>query len=451
MVQRLAARSRRFVSPEQKEQTMETIQETLTTPVAGDYDIVVAGAGPAGFAAALTAGRLGARVLLVEQTGAVGGIATSGLMSHWTGDSEGPLYEEILQRAAVPGPEETCAWRQVINPEKLKLLLLEMLVEARVDPLLYTIAAAPLMDGTRVRGLIVENKSGRHAYTARVVIDASGDGDVAARAGAPFRLGRESDGGMQPVTIMFKIAGVDTAGAVFPGAFEDNREVPKGRIQDLGKAALPPPAGHVLLYRSSLPGIVSVNMTNMIGIDGTQAADLTRGELACRRQIGAIVDFLRASVPGYEHCFVISVASLIGVRETRHIQGGYTLTAEDIVEARRFDDWIVTRASFNFDIHNLKGSGLDQDGAQKHFRAKGKYSIPYRCFVPEGVDGLLLAGRCISGTHKAHSSYRVMPICVNMGQGVGTAAVVACRDGVLPRHVPVAKVQAMLATQGVRL
>ena len=413
---------------------MQTIQETLSTPVAGDYDIVVAGAGPAGFAAALTAGRLGARVLLVEQTGAVGGIATSGLMSHWTGDSEGPLYEEILQRSAAPGPEEILAWRHVINPEKLKLLLLEMLVEARVDLLLYSVAAAPLLDATRVRGLIVENKSGRSAYTARVTIDASGDGDLAARAGAPFSLGREADGGMQPVTIMFKVAGVDLARAVLPGSFEDNREIPKGKIQDLGKAALPPPAGHVLLYRSSLPGIVTVNMTNMIGINGTLATDLSRGELACRRQIAAIVDFLRSTVPGYEHCFVISAASLIGVRETRHIRGGYTLTPEDIVEARQFDDWIVTRASFNFDIHNLSGSGLDKDGAQKHFRAKGKYTIPYRCFVPEGVDGLLLAGRCISGTHKAHSSYRVMPICVNMGQGVGTAAVVACRDDVLPRH-----------------
>ena len=429
---------------------MQSIQESLNTPIAGDYDIVVAGAGPAGFAAALTAGRLGARVLLVEQTGAVGGIATSGLMSHWTGDSEGPLYEEILRRSAVLGPEESNAGRHIINPEKLKLLLLEMLSEAKVDLLLYSFAAAPLLAGTTVRGLIVENKSGRRAYTARVVIDASGDGDIAARAGAPFSLGREPDGGMQPVTLMFKIAGVDMARAVFPGAFEDNRDIPQGKVQDLGKAALPPPAGHVLLYRSSLPGIVTVNMTNMIGIDGTQAADLSRGELACRRQIDPIVNFLRATVPGYEHCFVSSAAALLGVRETRHIRGGYTLTAEDIVEARRFDDWIVTRASFNFDIHNLSGSGLDKEGAQQHFRAKGKYTIPYRCFVPAGVDGLLLAGRCISGTHKAHSSYRVMPICVNMGQGVGTAAVVACRAGVPPRQVCVATVQALLAEQGVR-
>lgn len=430
---------------------MQIIQEALSTPVVGDYDLVVAGAGPAGFAAAFTAGRLGARVLLVEQTGAVGGIATSGLMSHWTGDTEGPLYEEILRRSSVPGPEESGAWRQVINAEKLKLLLLEMLSEVKVDVLLYSFAAAPWLEGAQVCGLIVESKSGRRAYRARVVIDATGDGDIAVRAGAAFSLGREPDGGMQPVTLMFKVAGVDMERAVFPGAFEDNREIPKGRIQDLGKAALPAPAGHVLLYRSSLPGIVTVNMTNMIGIDGTQPTDLGRGDLACRRQMGPIVDFLRATVPGYEHCFVSSAAALLGVRETRHIRGGYTLSAEDIVEARRFDDWIVTRASFNFDIHNLSGSGLDKDGAQQQFRAKGKYTIPYRCFVPEGVEGLLVAGRCISGTHKAHSSYRVMPICVNMGQGVGTAAVAAGRAGVLPRHVDVAAVQASLAEQGVRL
>ena len=263
-----------------------TITETLSTPLAGSYDIIVAGAGPAGFAAAITAGRLGARVLLLEQGHAVGGIATSGFMSHWTGDTEGPLYDEILERSSQPEPEEFYGTsRHLINPDKVKLVMLEMLQEAGVELRLYSFVAAPLIEDGTVCGVITESKSGREAWRSKVVIDATGDGDVAARAGAPFKVGREQDGGMQPVTVMFRIAGVDYERAIFPGSFETNTAVPGGLVQDLGHTHLPHPAGHVLLYPSSLPGIVTVNMTNQTGIDGTSTADLTAAELACRRQI----------------------------------------------------------------------------------------------------------------------------------------------------------------------
>ena len=427
------------------------ISETLQTPVAGEYDIIVAGAGPAGVAAAVTAGRLGAKVLLIEQGHAVGGIATIGLMSHWTGSTRGPLYDEILALESVPGPGEDCTSRQTINPEKLKLVLLEMLEKTKVDVRLYTFVSAPLMDGNRVTGIVTESKNGRQAWRAKVVIDATGDGDVAARAGAPFQLGRPEDNGMQPVTIMFKVAGVDPATAVYPWSFETNFEGPEGPIQDLGRKYLKHPAGHVLLYPSTFPEVVTVNMTNLTGIDGTKAEDLTKAELFCRRQINEIVDFLRAHVPGYAHCYMISTASLMGVRETRHFVGDYTITEEDIVEARVFDDWIATRCNFNFDIHNVEGAGLDKNGAQDKFRSKGGYTIPYRALIPKGLEGLLLAGRSISGTHKAHSNFRVMPICVNIGQGAATAAVEAIRSGVGVRAVDMARVHGSLAAQGVEL
>ncbi len=427
------------------------ISETLQTPVAGEYDIIVAGAGPAGVAAAVTAGRLGAKVLLVEQAHAVGGIATTGLMSHWTGSTRGPLYDEMLALESVPGPEEDCRAKNLINPDKLKLVFFEMLEKAHVDVRLYTFVSAPVLDGKHVKGIVTESKNGRQAWLAKVVIDATGDGDVAAKAGADFVLGRPEDNGMQPVTIMFKIGGVDYATAVFPGSFETNFEVPEGRIQDLGRKYLKHPAGHVLLYPSTLPGIVTVNMTNLTGIDGTKAEDLTRAEVACRRQINEIVDFLRGHVPGYAHCHVVSTASLMGVRETRHFVGEATITEDDIVEARVFDDWIATRCNFNFDIHNVSGAGLDKNGAQAKFRSKGGYTIPYGALLPKGFDGILLAGRSISGTHKAHSNYRVMPICVNIGQGAATAAVTAIRDNVGLRDVDIAKVQASLMEQGVEL
>lgn len=141
---------------------------------------------------------------------------------------------------------------------------------------------------------------------------------------------------------------------------------------------------------------------------------------------------------------------MIGVRETRHFEGEYTITEEDILEARVFDDWAVTRAHFNFDVHNLSGSGLDETGMQKKFPQQKGYTIPYRCFVPKKVDNLLLAGRNISGTHMAHSNFRVMPICANMGQSVGIAAALCARDGITPRELNVKKLQDILMEQGIK-
>lgn len=421
-------------------------------PVYDQVDVLVLGAGPAGVGAALSAARQGAKTLLVEQMGDVGGIATSGLMSHWTGNTRGGIYEEILNRSAdLPDSADygfNGSPRQIINPEHLKTALLEMLQEAGVDLLLYTFVCLPIMEEKRVKGVIVENKSGRQAIFAKIVIDCTGDGDIAARAGAAYRKGREEDGAMQPVSLMFKIGGVDYTKAVFPGKFEDYIQIPKGEIHALGKQNLPFPAGHVLLYRTSLPGVVTCNMTNCIGIDGTSTKDLVKATLECRRQLAPILDFLRNFVPGYENCYLLSTASLIGVRETRHFEGHATITEEDIRSARVFPDWAVTYASFNFDVHNMTGNGLDATGAQDAFAAT-YYTIPYGCLVPREIDGLLLAGRNISGTHMANANYRVMPICANMGQAAGIAAALCVQEGVRPRDVDVKVLQKRLLENGV--
>ncbi len=424
-------------------------------PVVAEADVLVVGGGPAGFAAAVNAARQGARTYLFEQSGAVGGVATTGLMSHWTGNTRGGFYEELLERANDWHGDEAALrlrnWpaRQLMNPEKLKTVMLEMLAEAGVILRLYSFASAPLLEGNRVAGVITESKSGREAWRAKVTVDASGDGDIAAQAGVPFHKGRESDGKMQPMTLMFKVAGVDTDRAVFPNQFEETFPVPAGDLQQLGREQLPPPAGHVLLYQSTLPGVVTCNMTNCTGVDGTSVADLTRAEMLCRKQIDRIVRFLREYVPGFENCFLISSASQIGVRETRHFQGEYTLTEEDVLAARVFPDWAVTKAHFNFDVHSLDSSGLDPTGAQDGFRQTAGYTIPYRCFVPQKVDQLLLAGRNISGTHLAHSNFRVMPICANMGQAVGIAAALCAKGGIRPRDLEVQELQAILREQGV--
>lgn len=385
------------------------------TPVVAETEVLVVGGGPAGFGAALHAARMGRKTMLIEQSGAIGGVATTGIMSHWTGRQDGGCFEELRAKA------RDCESEQVINPEKLRILMLDMLQEAGVEVQLYTAFSDVVMEGSRVTGIITESKSGREAIACRMLIDSTGDGDVAARAGAPFEKGRE-DGGMQPMTIMFKVAGVDMDRAMFFWGFEDTVQLPEGDLQTLGRRELPQPAGHILLYPSSLPGVVTVNMTNVIDVDGTDVRDLNRAEYVCRKQIPEIIAFLQRHVPGYEGCYLIDSADVIGVRETRRFEAHYRLTEDDIAEARVFDDWVVTKSNFFFDLHNVEGAGLDANGEYKAFQQPAPYTIPLRSFVPRGIEGLLLNGRNISGTHKAHSSYRVMPIVMNMGHAMGIVA-----------------------------
>lgn len=413
-------------------------------PVVGSYDVIVAGSGPSGIAAAIKAARAGAKTLLIESCGSVGGISTSGMMSHFTGSVNSRLYDEILDRAAKKNVFPNYERRQVIDPEMLKNTCLTMLKEAGVELLLYTLVCDTIKEENKVTGVVTESKSGRRAYCASIVIDCTGDGDIAYHAGAKFFCGRETDGKMQPATLMFKVGGVDMERAVFPGSFETTVETNKGELQALAKKLLPFPAGHVLLYRSTIPGIVTCNMTNCIDIDGTKAEDLTRAEIVCRSQMEPIVNFLREYVPGYEHCYIISAASLIGIRETRHFVGVKMIEEEDILQARIFDDWVVRDAYFNFDVHNLTGASLDRTGVQKQFKQKNGYTIPYGCLVPEKIDGLLLSGRNISGTHMAHSNFRAMPICLAIGEACGAAAAIAVRDSVEVREVNVRDIQAAL-------
>lgn len=426
---------------------MATVYEepSKTIPIADKVEVLVIGAGPAGFGAALTAARMGRKVLMIEQSGAIGGIATNGIMSHWTGHQEGGCFVELRERAM------DCECPQVINPEKMKTIMLEMLNEAGVRVQLYTFFSDVIMESNKLKGVITESKSGREAIFCEIAIDSTGDGDVAARAGVPYEKGREIDGRMQPMTIMFKLAGVDMDRAMFFWGFEDTVQLPEGDLQTLARRELPAPAGHVLLYPSSLPGTITVNMTNAIDVDGTDVRDLNRADYECRKQIGRITEFIRKYVPGYETCYICDSANSIGVRETRRFAASYQLHEDDIAEARTFEDWVVTKSRFFFDLHNVSGAGLDSNGAYKTFKQKNNYTIPLRCFLPQRVEGLLLNGRNISGTHKAHSSYRVMPICVNMGQAMGVVASLCVEKKTSPDKLDIQEIQHILRTQNVDL
>lgn len=415
---------------------MKTCKELeMELPVLAEVDVLVCGGGPAGIGAAIRAARLGVSTMVVENQECLGGIATAGMMSHWGGRSSSKVMTELFDRTYEKA--KNLGWLESNNVstnsiyhEMQKITLDEMAAEAGIRVLLCTRVCKAIVEDGRIRGVILENKSGRGVILAQRVVDATGDGDVAASAGVPFFKGREEDGRMQPCTLMFKIGGVDYSRAVFPGSFETKVHTKRGELQAMAKELLPFPAGHVLLYPQATEGTVVCNMTNAIEIDGTDGESVTKGLQICRSQMIPIIRFLREYVPGYENCWLMSSGSLLGIRETRHFIGKQSLTPEDILEAKIHDNWVVRRAFFNFDVHNLTGASLDKTGIQHEWKQPDDYSIPYGCLLPEKVDNLLLSGRNISGSHLAHSNYRIMSVCIALGEAAGTAAALSVKQNV---------------------
>lgn len=408
-------------------------------PVIAEVDVLVCGGGPAGVGAAITAARQGVKTMVIEKEDCLGGIATAGMMSHWGGRSSSRVMQEIFRRTREKG--EIVGWKEenqsgerpgvynAIAHDAQKIVLDEMAKEAGVEILFYTSVCGVSTVNNKVEGAIVENKSGRGFIRAKVIVDSTGDGDAAYYAGVPYCLGREEDHKMQPATIMFKLGGVDYSRAVFPGSFETLVPTEKGELQSLGKKILPFPAGHVLLYRQPEEGTVCVNMTNSIGVDGTNAQSITNATIECRSQIEPIIRFLREYAPGYENCWLMSTASILGVRETRHFEGVERLGKDDVLTAKYYENWVVRHAFFNFDVHNLTGSGLDKTGVQHEWKQNGTYTIPYGCLLPKKVEGLLLSGRNISGSHLAHSNFRIMSVCIALGEAAGAAAALCVKQG----------------------
>ncbi len=423
--------------------------ESNRVPVIADVDVLVCGAGPAGIGASIMAARLGASVMLVESQGCLGGIATAGMMSNWGGRSSSKIMPEIwdltYEKAKDIGwARDNGCGKDAIYHDIQKIVLEEMVAKEKIRVLYYTLVCKAVVENGTIVGVIVENKSGRGFIKAKRVIDSTGDGDVAASAGVPYFKGRETDSRMQPCTIMFNVGGVDFEKAVFPPSFETTIETEKGELQSLAKKLLPFPAGHVLLYRQPMPGTVCCNMTNAIEIDGTDGESLTKGVFTCRSQIVPIIKFLREYVPGYENCWLMSSASLIGIRETRHFKGLETLSKDDILEARYYENWVVRRGWFNFDVHNLTGASLDKTGVQHGWKQNNDYTIPYGCLLPVNVEGLLLSGRNISGSHLAHSNFRIMSVCIALGEAAGVAAALSVNKNIKLSEVNVSEIQELV-------
>ena len=454
--------------------------------VYAQVDVVVSGGGPAGVCAALAAARRGQKVVLVEQMGFMGGVHTaSGVngIGGWQHDLDGrPLIagipRELITRLAQLGGADMhvvnnvfrhrherptyregglgCYWINS-NPEYMKILLDRMLVEAGVNVVLHANAVRPIMDGNRVCGLFMESKSGRQAILAKVTIDATGDGDIAARAGAAFELGRKSDGFCQPMSMIFTV-GAGAAPKLCYNPWDDQLDLPplaKNRYRAAIKKARDD--GEIKynpndIFCAETPinyqheNICSVNFTRIQKLTPTNCDDYTKAEMIGREQVLEGLHFMQKYVIGNEEAFLVSIPPVIGTRESRRILGKAYLTCDDIRSGRKYDD-VIARAIYMIDTHNPTAVGepshleyLDQP-----------YDIPYGSLVPKDVRGLLTAGRCISGDTVALSSFRILATCYSTGEAAGAAAALCAQENISPEDLDVEKLQRSLVSMGANL
>lgn len=395
-------------------------------PVTLQAEVAVIGGGPAGLCAAVAAAEEGADTLLIERYGFLGGMATAGLvnpfMPYYTGGEQvvQGLFQQIIDRLDAAGgwSHRQDEWaRDAFDPEIMKLVCQQMCEAAGVRLRLHTLLVGASADQGRVSRAVVVSKSGIEAVAADIFVDATGDGDLAAWAGAEYEQGRPEDGLCQPMTLMFRMAGVDEER--IPPREEINRLYQEaknaGDVDNLRE--------NVLFFYTTRRGEIHFNTTRVIKLQGTNAADLTQAELGARRQVGQMVAFLKERIAGFEQAYLAATGVQIGVRESRRIMGEYVLTEEDVLGARKFADGIA-RGCYPVDIHNPAGTGT----VIKELAPGESYDIPYRCLCPRGFENLLVAGRPISADHIAHSSLRVMPIAAAVGEAAGVAAAIATRQ-----------------------
>ena len=416
-----------------------------------NYDVVVAGGGPAGICAAVEAARSGAKTALIERYGCVGGNLTQGYVGPLLGGTcAGTMSEEIAQRICpVPGAVPDFEWA--------KDVLTDMLAGAGVDVYLQETLVSVEREGDMIRSFTADGKCGPIRFEAKVYIDATGDGDAAYLAGCPFEMGREGDRLIQPVSFMFIIHGVDEHQPLLCEHEEHHTDLGDGReYLDLCHRAcetgeLPKNVNIVRLYKTAYPDERMVNASQENYINPFDPADLFRAEVSLRRQTAQIVAFLKNNIPGFANIRVKGSSTTLGVRETRRILGDYVITVEDVAAGRLFDDAVVHHAGFCVDIHNPDGPG-QSEFVDKRPTIAGAHDIPFRAMTPIGVNNLITAGRCISGTHEAMASYRVMNICFAMGQAAGAAAAIMTANGIAStRALDVEVVRTHLKARGVKL
>jgi len=419
--------------------------------IADRYDVIVVGSGSAGSSAAISAARAGARTLLIDRLAFMGGTSTAVLDTFYAfytpGEQPrrvvGGLGWEVVERLTAEGvaferPNTYGAGTGVTyDQETLKVTWEQLATDSGLDLLLHTWATGVRMDGTRVDAIRIWNKGGERWISAAAVVDASGDADVSAFAGARYE-DLHTSGKVQSLSTLFRLANVNVEVAA-QTTKADMWALMRAAAAD-GSYALPRLEGS--WHRTPFAGIVMVHMTRIPNVDATDPVALTAAEIEGRRQVREYHRFLRDRVPGFEASVVVGTSPSIGVRESRRVIGDYQLTREDVLTARRFEDEI-----------GLCGAPIEDHGAGagtewQYVAGGAAYGIPFRALLPLGLDGLLVAGRCFSSTHDAHASARSMATCMAMGQAAGTAAALAAARNCLPRDVPADALRARLLRDG---
>lgn len=432
-----------------------TVSEQLATPVAGSYDVIIAGGGASGFIAALAAAKAGAKTLLLERQGCLGGTATTAYVAQYVGFYNGDtqavwgLPYELVQRVVAAGGSEgfnsyvmaEAAANPVtirhfpFNPEIVKIVADEMADEAGLSLLLHAQVVGTVQDGDTVKGVVVEGIGGRRAYLARAVVDATGDAILAHKAGVELLdLGQAR----QPNTLCFRLSNVDVKRFRALPREEKRAKVlaglERGELFWQSVSFVSTPAGTDAICL----------MSRITGKNSLDDADASEQELIGRRQIKSIVGFLNREMPGFEKAILSSIAPRVGIRETRRIVGQYTLTEHDILGGRRFDDAIALGCG-PMDVHDPNGTGIALS------MPPAPFEIPMRCLVPKDVEGLIVTGRAISATHEANGGARHMATAMALGQAAGVMAAIAVDRANSTRAVPAGLVRDTLRAQGAAL
>ncbi len=443
----------------EKERKIEIIDE---------LDVIVVGGGPAGIGAAIGAAKAGASVMIIEAMGSFGGMWTNGMVitlagfNNWLRPYQrcvnGVMGEWLTLAEKKGGAENNRSWVLNSDPEVMKVVADEMVVRHNVKCLLHTWAADVIMEDKKLQGVIIENVDGRKAVLAKNIVDCTGNGDVFTRAGEVFHLSEE----LQPMTLPFYLAEVDPAGEIDfedeliipfgpePGFLEEpllseytsrrrDVEIDRKKLKDTAQSGKLPYFGGPWFggLREKFPW---VNTTRVYG-SAVNAEELTAAELEGRKNTHEIVEFYKKEFKGFEHCWLMKTASTIGIRETRRLDGVYTLKKEDIISNRKFSDSIAL-GTWPIDVHPPKG----HSGMHKMY-VPLPFQIPYSALLPQTVENLIVAGRCISSDREAMGTIRVGATCGAIGHAAGVAAAISAKSGKAPKKLDYKIIQKELVNQ----